>query len=25
VDWELIENDIKSVVEQIDAVITPYK
>lgn len=25
VDWELIENDIKSVVEQIDAVLAPYK
>jgi hypothetical protein len=25
VDWELIENDIVSVVEQIDAVLMPYK
>lgn len=25
VDWELIENDIKSVVDQIDAVLAPYK
>lgn len=25
VDWELIENDVKSIVAQIDTVLTPYK
>ena len=25
IDWSLIENDVKSIVEQIDAVISPYK
>ncbi|MBK8611000.1 MAG: hypothetical protein IPL84_13920 [Chitinophagaceae bacterium] len=25
VDWELIANDVKSVVDQIDAVLSPYK
>lgn len=25
VDWQLIENDIEAVVEQIDTVLTPYK